>query len=397
MERVIKSAAQAPIRSAFSQVRRRNPVSIDSTLQLTSPRSAAMKRVGLMLSLSLLLAGTWSAPGEAAASAEVAVVAPAPPVPTRRVNEYPNALLSALKQNDFAGFLQAMQSDKDASIAALAQHWDDNAERLRAAKLERSAERDKAGGEAPEALADDDWELAWQKLQTDSGVDLLVSELQPKLAEAASKHQMEFNIGFGAALAGIASDKDFNAEQVQQITQLMYAVQNWSARVDFADPERLRTALQAAARLVRQTGLKRFEDVQTLAFEDAVVHGDTLMRTIKQALAAYDVDADEILNSVRLSEVDAVADRATLHAEARVFGVFIAHDFRQQFFEGEWMDADAVASITQWRARQAEVDAAAHDDAAQEAEVPAEVTAPAESCSPENEFKDVAIETEVAE
>jgi hypothetical protein len=343
-----------------------------------------MKRVGLMLSLSLVLAGAWTAPIEAGAAAPATVTAATPEIPAHRVNEHPNALLSALKQNDFPAFLQTMQryrtmqNNTDTDITTLAKKWDDEAQRVRATRAERAAERAENGDAAAEAVNDDPVELAWQKLQSDAGVDLLVAELQPELAEAASKRMMEFNMGLGVVLASIASDKEFNAEQVQQLTQLMYAVQNWSGRVDFSDPERLRRALQALSRLVRQTGLEHFEEVQTLSFEEAVVHGDTLMKVAKQALAAYDIDADEILNSVRLSEVDAVGDQATLRAEARVFGVYLAHDFKQRYFEGGWMDADAVQTIRDWRANEGrELEEAAERAAQDQKAQPAVISAPA--------------------
>jgi hypothetical protein len=344
-----------------------------------------MKHAILLLSLCGALAGAWLPPVHAATPTEMT----APTLPLRRANEIPNALLNAVKQNDFAALLEASEHGKD--IATLAREWNEKADRHRAEKARRDVDRAELGDDAPEALTDDSMQQAWQKLQTDAGVELLVSELQPMIAEEAGKYVMQFNIAFGATLTGIASEKDFSADQVQQLTQLMYAVQDWTGRVQFDDPARLHRALQAVAQLVRQTGLKRFDDTQTIAFEDAIVHGDSLIRTVKQVLAAYDLDADEILNSVRLSEIDAVDDRATLRVEARVFGVPLTHDFKQQYFEGEWMDVETVASITRWREQETE-----ESDVAEAAvvldEVPAAAAAPAqasaESCSPKNEFAD---------
>lgn len=360
-----------------------------------------MKRVRLLLSLSLLFASVWCAPIHADDSPPAAVAPSAPVLPMQRVNEYPNALLSALKQNDFAALMLTLRNERTqeaTGIAALASEWDRNAKQARAEKAERSAELG-SSDKVLETSPDNSFELAWQKLQTEAGVDQLVVELQPELAERAGKSILEFNIGFGAMLVSIAGDKDFNAEQVQQLTQLMYAVQDWTGRVDFADPERLRRALRAVSRLVRQTGIKRLDELNTMAFEDAIVHGDTLLRVVKQVLAAYDVDADEILNSVRLSEVDAVGDRATLRAEGRVFGVLLAHDFEQQYFEGAWVDAEAAARMTQSHASEAEAVAEAAPAAAMhEAQAsPRKVTPAAENCGPERECSAAAIEPETSE
>jgi hypothetical protein len=356
-----------------------------------------MKRLILMLVLSLGFGAAIARvsdvdPDGGAANADVERV-----VPTSRVIDQPNALLSALKQNDFAAFLEAFERNGD--IVEIAKSWDERAAVHREAAAKRAAENAKENAGAELSMMDDPMQQAWQKFQSNKGVELLVSEWQPKIAEEAASSLMQFNLGFGAMLTSIASEKNLKAHEVQQLTQLMYAVQNWSGRVDFADAERLRRALLAVSRLVRQTGAKSFEETQALNFEEAVVHGDTLIKTIKQVLAAYDIDADEILNSVRLSEVDAFSDKATLHAEARVFGVDISQDFKKQFFEGEWQDIDAVEAQLRWR----ETEAKPSQEAAAEADVvaaqAANAAAAAEqrskksdeklgSCSPKNEFAD---------
>lgn len=268
--------------------------------------------------------------------------------PQTRVTDVPNAILLALKQNDFAAFIDATEENKD--IAELADEWNRHAVELR--ELNASAKVaeavvvpgqegiDRAAVEPPES------ERLWKQLQSEQGVEALVADWQPKIAANVSQRLMEFNLGFGALLTSIATDQELSAVQVQQLTQLMYAVQDWSGRVDFADSDRLRRALGAVARLVRQTGVDRFDDVQQLAFEDAMVHGDALLRTVKQVLLAYDIDADQILNSVRLSEVDAAGQHATLHIELRMFGVDLSHDVRQTHVGGRWVDASVADQAT---------------------------------------------------
>lgn len=302
-----------------------------------------MKRISLMLSLSLVCGAACASPPELAPRMEK-VAAVSTVAPLTRATDQPNALLLAFKQNDFAALMLA--SERSADIVEIAKEWDARVDSLSARRSKRAEEMADDADADRAARADDPMEQAWIKLQSAEGVDLLVAELQPKIAEEMGDSLMKFNVGFGAALMAIASDKDLNAVEVQQLTQLMYAVQNWTGRVDFADAERLRRALQAVSRLVRQTGLKHFDDTQTLRFEDAVVHGDTLIATIKQVLAAYDIPVDEILNSVRISEIDAYADKATIHLEARVFGVDVSHNFKRQYFNDEWMDPSMVAMLS---------------------------------------------------
>lgn len=311
-----------------------------------------MKRIGcgLALALALALATLAVTAGEVAvASAKLApAVAQQAAVPPTRVTDQPDALLLALKENDFAALLEALENDKD--IAQIAKQWDASAAERRAAAAKAARVEPAAGEAVAVEVLEDAGEVVWHKLQTAKGVEQLIAEWQPLIAESASKRVMEFNLGFGAMLSEIASDQNMGVDEVQQMTRLMYAVQDWTGRVDFADAGRLRRALDAVSRLVRQTGAKRFEDVQLLSFENAVVHGDALLRTWKQVLAAYELDADQILDSVRLGERDAHADRATLHIEARVFGVDLVHDSRMRYWNNAWINADAADSMERWEA-----------------------------------------------
>ncbi len=342
-----------------------------------------MKRISVVLSLSLAcgsaLASSMVAPAKAVAAPDVAGIT----MPASRVVDQPNAVLNALKQNDFAALQEAFEQDKD--IVAIAKQWNERADRQRAFRAKHAAGNVEAHGPAMPPLVDDTMQQTWQKFQSTAGVDALVDEWQPKIAEQVGKSLLAFNVGFGATLASIASEKKLSAHEVQQLTQLMYAVQNWTGRVDFADRERLRRAFLAASQLVRQTGLKRFDDTQTMAFEDAIVYGDAMLKTVKQVFAAYEVDVDEILNSVRFTEIDTLGDKATLHAEARVFGVDITHDFKMQRYQGQWLSSDSV-DATADAIEVAEAAQAASEAAASDAQAAPGPESSSTSCSPENEF-----------
>ena len=344
-----------------------------------------MKRIGSGLVLALAAFVVTAAEVVAGNVKLAPAVAQQAALPPTRVTDQPDAVLLALKENDFAALLEAMENDKD--IAQLAKQWDDSAAERRATAAKSVAvEPGATVGEASETHQDEG-EILWRKLQSAEGVEQLIAEWQPQIAETASKRAMEFNLGFGAMLTGIASDQNMSVDEVQQLTRLMYAVQDWIGRVDFADGGRLRRALDPVARLARQTGAKRFEDVQLLSFEDAVVHGDALLRTVKQVLAAYDVDADQILDSVRFGERDAQADRATLHIEARVFGVDLVHDSRMRYWNNAWTNADTADSMERWEANH-KTDA----EMALEAEQAAAPAADTGSCSGDGREAAAAVE-----
>ncbi len=305
------------------------------------------------------LAVVWMmASGLAFAEAVVEKEPPATPVrsaaslPPVRAGDALNAGLLALKQNDFAALQEALSDDKD--LAEIAAEWDERAARSKQRRAE-ALEQDPTARDMAEQ-ANDTMQETWNKLLSDEGVDALIAEWQPSLAETASKRVMEFNLGFGALLTGIAGDRKLSADQVQQLTRLMYAVQDWTGRVDFADEVRLRQAVMSIAQLARGTGLKRIDDVESLRFEEAAIHGDELIRTVKRVLAAYDVDADAILDSVRIEEHDAVGDRAVLRVQGRVFGVDLLHEQPMRYFQDHWMDADRAADWERWAVEADEAD-----------------------------------------
>ena len=297
------------------------------------------------LAIVWVLASGWvSAEAVQPTERPVAAVHARAETPPVRASDAMNAALLALKQNDFAALQEALDEDRD--LGEIAAEWDERAEHAKQRRAE-VLEQDPTARDMAE-LVDDTMQDTWSKLLSDKGVDALVAEWQPALADTASKRVMEFNLGFAALLTGIASNQKLNADQVQQLTRLMYAVQDWTGRVDFADETRLRQAVTAIAQLARGTRLKRFDDVETLRFEEAAIHGDELIRTVKRVLAAYDIDADAILNSVRIEEHDAVGDHAVLRMQGRVFGVELTHEQPMRYFQGHWMDADSAADVERW-------------------------------------------------
>lgn len=303
-----------------------------------------MKRCLAVVWVLALASGWVSAetvlPTERPVAAEQAT-AEAPPV---RAGDALNAGLLALKQNDFAALQEALSDDKD--LTEIAAEWDERAEHAKQRRAE-ALEQDPGSRDMVE-LVNNSMQETWSKLLSDEGVDALVAEWQPEVADAASKRVMEFNLGFGALLTGIASNGKLSAEQVQQLTRLIYAVQDWTGRVNFADEARLRRAVMAIAQLARGTGLTHIDDVESLRFEEAVVHGDALIRTAKHVLAAYDIDADAILNSVRIEEHDAVGDRAVLRVQGRVFGVDLVQEQPMRYFNDRWMEATVADDAERW-------------------------------------------------
>jgi hypothetical protein len=239
--------------------------------------------------------------------------------------------------------------------------------------LERAKEPDYKPSEAGIAI---DGVLA--KLATREGVDALVAEWQPLLAEQANAKVIEFNLGLAAMMNALGEDKSASAEELRQRGQLILAVQAWANGVDFNDASRLRRAVDAAAGFVRKSGVRSSRDFMTMPFEDLVIRLDDALRAGKEILAAYDLDVDALLRSIEFSVVSRDGDRARIRSEATVLGVRLSHEEDLRWYRDDWMDASVVDSIERWEGE--------HPEGAGATEAQADVQTPAVEAAAEAEL-----------
>ena len=362
-----------------------------------------MKRISLLLIFGLSCDAAVAEPNKiatAVAPVEMAQsdgmthaddVAPRSEVPPVRVTDAPNEFLNAVRQNDFAAFLVSSYDHK--SLADIAGDWEADIERRRAAAARAAEEQVEAHTDSAPVTADSEMENIWSGLRSDQGIDLLVAKWQPQFA-GANEHIRQMTHGFADSL----TSEDLTAEQVEERGRLLNAVNLWTSKTDFTDPLRLRRALQAISKAVRATGLEKSSELRDMRFEDAVVHGDQMISAIKQAVLAYDVDVDQILDSVRFSEVDAIGDTATLRIEATLFGVTVTHHARKQYRHNTWLDADTVRFLQSHDGDSDEAFAdldAAVDATEVEAESDSAPSSSTGSCSPDADYgKEATVEVE---
>ena len=269
-----------------------------------------MRRIALVLTLFAATA-SYAAPPAADATRI--------PSPT----EKPLAVLDALRANDAEAFAEAV-SRKSSSELAL--EWE--RERAKAASNEKSHTR----GE--------DAHRIWNQLRTAEGTAALVDELQPKIAEQASTAVLQFNLGLAAAMTAVVTEAKLPAAEAQQVSQVLLAVQRWANGIDFTDRARLERAVGAVAGFVRQSGLETPRELELLAYEEALALGDDAIAMVKRIAAAYDLDVDALLASIRVEELARDGERATMRVSANVLGVPIAVTREMEYRHGHWRDVD---------------------------------------------------------
>lgn len=267
-----------------------------------------------------------------ACSPVFAVAAEPEPAPTAQVQ----AEIDALLANDVAVLFEANRRD---GLAEFAREWEASRERRRGADA-------KAVPTTPDSMR-----RAWTLLLDDEGTEVLVREWHAELTGprgAAAPGTLSVGIAglFGKAMADPAQTPQ------QRVTMLyaMRAAQAWAMRVDFSDPERLRRAVGALAKAVRDTGVDDPAAFTDLPFEDALLHMGDFLAAAKAMALAYDLDIDAILRSHRVREVMREGDQATLESRITVFDVPLEFRSTVVLRDGQWIDAKR-ARIEDERAR----------------------------------------------
>jgi len=269
-----------------------------------------------------------------ALSPAFAVAAEPEPAPTAQMQ----AEIDALLANDVAVLFEANRRD---GLADFAREWEAARERRRGADENVKAMQ----------AATRPFERTWTLLLDDEGTEALVREWHAELTGprgAAAPGTLSVGIAgfFGKAMA----DPEQTPQQRATMLDAMRAAQAWAMRVDFSDPERLRRAVGALAKAVRDTGVDDPAAFADLPFEDALLHMGDFLAAAKAMALAYDLDIDAILRSHRVREVLREGDQATLESRITVFDVPLELRSTVVLRDGQWIDAKR-ARIEDERAR----------------------------------------------
>jgi hypothetical protein len=279
-----------------------------------------MKRLALALCLSLALFGCGKEEAPAAA-AKVAAAAPQPTGPVQQIEQS----LAALRDND-VGALIAAAVPKD-QLA------------------EMRAEYDKARAEP---ITDEDrkqFDDSVGKLLSDGGVDSMMAEFEPKLAEMKAQMPMLIGMGMMVMQQGVQESTELSEAQKAQMGQMLTGLQQWAMGTDFADPARLRQALEALKAGVAESGIKSVDDLNALSYEQMLAKAGPVLGGVKSALSAYGLDVNAVLASVKPSLISMEGDAAKVKIDYTLFNTPLSMETELTRKDGFWYSKDALAQL----------------------------------------------------
>lgn len=300
----------------------------------------------LLLSLCAgltLMAGTAGASSPAVSSAEPVYSS----TPTVNPAQRRLAMLEAMRNNDLAALLEATGGED-----ALRGFLSEGADQTKASVAATIAEN---------AASESDREMLrlWTTLAEPDGVAKASAEWYPQWQAQVPKMLAGLQMAQTGIGESIASSTSMTPVERAQLTELQWAFGAWLARTDFADRKSFEQVLGLAHNWIVASGVSNPLELQLTSPDKRLQLGNQAIASAKQALHLYGVDADAILASVRIEQLERDGDRARLLTSLKILDVPLTVDEDLRWFEDEWRDADEVAMTLKYRAEaEAEIEAA---------------------------------------
>lgn len=192
-----------------------------------------------------------------------------------------------------------------------------------------------------------EYEAMMERLTKDGAEEELMAEIKPQLEQMRQQMPMYVGMFQGIAQSAIAQSEDMTETQREQAQSALSAVTGWAQRTDLASPDLAEQAISVICDTARDLDLPTLEDVRALDFDEMLGKSGQLASGLKEALAVYDLNVDELLDSVEAETVSQDGDTATVRTTFQFLDTDQAVDGQLVKVNDRWvsreaMDADVV-------------------------------------------------------
>ena len=165
------------------------------------------------------------------------------------------------------------------------------------------------------------------------GFDRQFSGAGPQIRSAAGALGL-----FGAEY--IQHQGHFSDDERQHYAQLIQAASHWGKTAPLSDRERARQALALLTAAARRTSLAAPAEFRSVGSEESLRRMGPFAAVFKRALAAYGLDLDHSLDSMRVSLLQQTGDSARVRMEYTFAGQDIDTVVGAERVDGHWYVAD---------------------------------------------------------
>lgn len=226
------------------------------------------------------------------------------------------AVVQALKANDIKSLMQASMSkeDYDRAVAEF--------EKVKSSP----SESDKA-----------QFQQMMGMLTSDGAVDQLMAMATPQLEQMRAQLPMMLMMGKGMASSAIQASGDIPAEQKETATKVVSTLMDFVSENDILSEEVTRKAITAAVETAKNLDMKSLDELQNMSFDDAMNKASIVMGGAKNILGAYGISVDDLLGSIKVSDVSDNGDSASMKMAYEFLGETFSQEVKMLKKDGKWI------------------------------------------------------------
>lgn len=226
------------------------------------------------------------------------------------------AMVQALKSNDVKALMQASMNAEDYQKAIT--EFD--------SKKSAPSESEKAQFTQTMGL-----------LTGDGAVDKLMAMATPQLEQARTQLPMLLMMGKGMVGPSIQSSPDIPEDQKESLTKIANAFIDYASETDLLSEEITRKAITTAVDTAKSLNMVSLDEVQNMSFDQAMGKASIVMGGVKDVLSVYGISIDDMLSSIKVSDVVENGDTANMNLAYDFFGESFTQTVKMKKVNGQWV------------------------------------------------------------
>ncbi len=174
-------------------------------------------------------------------------------------------------------------------------------------------------------------------LTADGAVDNLMAMATPQLEQMRAQLPMMLAMGKGMAAQAIQSSTDIPDNQKETTTKALNAAMEFLGENDVLSDDTTRKAIAAAVDAAKKLDMKSLDELQNMSFDQAMSKASVVLGGVKNVVAAYGISVDDMLSSIKVSDVTEAGDTANMKLAFEFLGETFSQDVKMTKKEGKWV------------------------------------------------------------
>lgn len=174
-------------------------------------------------------------------------------------------------------------------------------------------------------------------LTGDGAEDKLMGMVSPQLAQLRTQMPMYLMMGKGMIAPSIQSSPDIPEDQKESLTKLANAFVDYASNTDLLSEEITRKAISTAVSTAKSLDMATLDDVQNMSYDQAMGKASIVMGGVKDIMEVYGISIDDMIDSVKITDVVENGDSASMQLAYEFFGESFNQNVKMKKVNGQWI------------------------------------------------------------